>query len=516
MSIYGAGLLNLTAQIVPDLLVVVQNPDVAPLNGVATGILGVVGTAQWGPVNSPVAIGPMADYSRQFGAIQARKYDMGTIVATAVKQRAAAFRCVRVTDGTDAAATIVVLTNCITFTSKYSGTLANGDQVRVEPGSATGTFRVTVLRAGRAPEVFDNIGAGLTGNAIWVAMANAINQGQSGLRGPSDLIVATAGVGVTAPSTATYVLAGGTDGAGVAASDLIGVDTSNARKGMYALRGSGASIAALADCDTSSTWTTQVAFGVAEGIEMVGVASAGIAIANGTTGTVDVKATAGIDNPAFKLCHGDWCYWNDPVNNVTRLVSPQGFIAGAMAARSPEVSILNKELFDIAGTQKSAANQVYSKAELELFGANGIEVITNPVPGGAYFGARFGRNSSSDPGRRQDTYTRITNYIAATLNAGMGRFVGQNQTADLRREAKATLDAFLEALQFTGMIGNAEGTRAFTVTLDETNNPSNRVKLGYMQADVRVQYLSVVEYFIVNLQGGQTVTIQRVGEPLAA
>ncbi|MFX6834697.1 hypothetical protein ABTH32_20095, partial [Acinetobacter baumannii] len=86
-------------------------------------ILGVVGTASWGPVNAATTIGDMAGYARQFGAIQARKYDMGTIVATAVLQGANNFRCVRVTDGTDAAASAVVQTNCITFTSKYTGSL---------------------------------------------------------------------------------------------------------------------------------------------------------------------------------------------------------------------------------------------------------------------------------------------------------------------------------------------------------------------------------------------------------
>jgi hypothetical protein len=35
------------------------------------------------------------------------------------------------------------------------------------------------------------------------------------------------------------------------------------------------------------------------------------------------------------------------------------------------------------------------------------------------------------------------------------------------------------------------------------------VALGYMQADVKVIYLSVIEYFIVNLEGGQSVQISK-------
>ena len=51
-----------------------------------------------------------------------RKYDMGTQVATAVQQGAGNFICVRVTDGTDTAASLTVLGG-ITFTALYTGSL---------------------------------------------------------------------------------------------------------------------------------------------------------------------------------------------------------------------------------------------------------------------------------------------------------------------------------------------------------------------------------------------------------
>src|ERR1700722_4303673 len=104
MPISQLGALNTTALIVPDLYVQIVPPSVTLLNGVPTNILGMVGTATWGPVGSPTIVGKMNDYSNNFGAIQARAYDMGTAVAAAVLQGASNFRCVRVTDGTDTAA----------------------------------------------------------------------------------------------------------------------------------------------------------------------------------------------------------------------------------------------------------------------------------------------------------------------------------------------------------------------------------------------------------------------------
>lgn len=515
MPVVQQGSINTTALIVPNAYIQIVPPQVAMLNGQPTNVLCFVGTASWGPKNSPTTFGTMADYARQFGPIQNRKYDMGTQAAAAVMQGANNMRGVRVTDGTDAAASIAVQTNCITFTSKYTGTLANADTVTIAAGSQASTSKVTVARAGVVPEVFDNIGAGLSGNALWLAIAAAINNGTSGLRGPSQLIVATAGAGTTAPTLAAYTLTGGTDGVTtLTGSVLVGVDTVP-RTGMYALRNTAASIAVLADCDDTTTFTNQVSFGLSEGIYMIGTTPAGDAISTAIT----AKASAGIDSYAFKYLFGDWISFLDTVNGVTRLISPQGFVAGLLSNLSPEQSSLNKQLYGIVNTQKGLLNQQYSDAELQSLGAAGIDVITNPVPGGSYFGARFGHNSSSNPVIHGDNYTRMTNYIAYTLNAGMGRFVGKLQGRSAqdptRRSAKATLDTFLENMRTPNPINGYGMIDDFTNQLDKNNNADSRIALGYMQADTKVVYLGIVEFFLVNMEGGQSVSITRQSVQLA-
>src|SRR3954452_4871362 len=107
MPIVPQGSLNTTALSVPNLYVQIVPPQPA-LNGVPTNILGVVGTANWGPVNSPAIVSGPNDCAQQFGPMQARKYDLGTAVYTASLQGAANFRGVRVTDGTDAAASVTL------------------------------------------------------------------------------------------------------------------------------------------------------------------------------------------------------------------------------------------------------------------------------------------------------------------------------------------------------------------------------------------------------------------------
>jgi uncharacterized protein len=493
MPIYQQNSLNTTALTDPDVYIQIIPPQLL-LNGVPTNILGIVGTASWGPVNSPtIASGP-PDTALQFGAMQPRKFDLGTAVFAASQQGASNFRLVRVTDGTDVAASTTItcansalataLANAVnngtnslrgpsrlvvaststvtlTLTAKYTGTLGNSLQANVGPGTQANSTKLVISLPGQQPEGFDN-------------------------------------VGVTAATASTATFTSGTDGATtITATVLIGQDTTT-RKGMYALRGTGASVAMLADADDSTQWTTQLSYGLSEGTYMIAVSPAGDTISNFAT----TMATVGIDNPNIKVIFGDWCVITDTVNGgVQRLISPQGFIAGKLANLSPEQSALNKQLFGIVGTQKSMLNQQYSGAERQAIEAARGDVITNPIPAGSMFGSRTGLNASSNAGIFDDNYPRLTNYIAATLNKGMGFYVGLLESSTVLKDAKGTLDNFFQNMLQQGMI------KAFNVKLDATNNPDGRTSLGYLQADVKVKYLSVTRYLIINLEAGQTVVI---------
>ncbi|WP_298286595.1 phage tail protein [Acidocella sp.] len=516
MPIIQQGAVNTTALIVPDLYVQIVPPQSLLLNGVPTDVVGVVGTASWGPVNEPTIIGSMSDYAAAFGAVVARKYDMGTQVATAVQQGAGNFRCVRVTDGTDSAAALTVL-GALTLTALYTGSLGNELAVTFSAGSAAGTWRATIAIPGQTPEVFDNIAG--SGAAFWANLANAVNAGNGVLRGPSQLVAATALGSAAAPVAGMFLFAAGvpgTDGAaGAGAATLVGADTLP-RQGMYALRGQGCAIALLADADAPTQWSVQVAFGLSESVYMILTGPAGDDIAN----AVAVKAAAGVDSYAAKLMFGDWVYWSDQANAMTRLVSPQGFVAGRLANLSPEQSSLNKPLYGVIGTQKSgqpggATATTYASADLAVLLGAGIDVIANPQPGGAYWGVRGGHNASSNAAVNGDNYTRLTNYIANTLAAGMGAYVGRLVNVTLFAQVRATLLAFLNGLLGQGLLGSADGSLPFAVVCDAGNNPQSRTALGYVQADVQVQYQAINEKFIVNVQGGQTVQVSTRALPVA-
>jgi uncharacterized protein len=65
------------------------------------------------------------------------------------------------------------------------------------------------------------------------------------------------------------------------------------------------------------------------------------------------------------------------------------------------------------------------------------------------------------------------------------------------------------------MIGDVNGGPAFSVEIDAANNPDSQVALGYMVANVQVKYLSIVWFFLVNLEGGQTVSVKLTGAKAA-
>jgi hypothetical protein len=510
MPIVQQGSINTTALVVPDLYVQIVPPQNLLLNGVPTDIVGVVGSAGWGPVGQPVIVASMADYAFAFGPLVARKYDMGTHVATAVQQGAQNFRCVRVTDGTDTAAKLTLPSTAFTFTALYTGSFGNGIVLTLGTGSQASTWRLTVALPGAQPEVFDNIAG--TGATFWQALANAVNTGQGLQRGPSGIVTAAANGTSATPVAGTYAFASGTPGtdgaAGVTAQTLVGVDLPP-RKGMYALRGQGCSLALLADGDDATQWTAQAAFGLSEGIYMILTGPAGDTIAN----AVATKQGAGLDSYACKMMFGDWIWWNDPVNAALRLVSPQGFVAGRLANLSPEQSSLNKPLYAVVGSQHSGTpgsgqNASYAAADLAVLIQAGIDVIANPQPGGAFWGVRAGHNSSSNSAVNGDNYTRLTNYIAATLASGMGQYVGQVINADLFRRIRATQLSFLQNMLGQGMLGSPDGSLPFSVICDTSNNPPTRTGLGYVQSDAQVQYQAINEKFIVNIQGGQTVQVQ--------
>ncbi|GAB6968555.1 hypothetical protein JCM25156A_25930 [Komagataeibacter kakiaceti JCM 25156] len=488
MTIYQSGQLNTNSLNVPDLYVQILQPQTLALNGVATGRIGLVGTAAWGAVGAPVIVGGMGDFLAAFGPKQALASDMGVAVNIALLQGASDFRCVRVTDGTDAAAT-----------AELSGVTLNA----VHTGSAGNAIVATLAQDTILPTYYTlSISHAVLGSrtyrgTTWAALATALAADGTAL--------VRASVPQTAPALAAgaVTLAGGTDGGMPATAAFTGIDGAT-RTGMYALRGQGCAIGMLHGVSDATSWTTQAAFGLEEGMYMIACTLAGDTIANAAA----QKAAAGLDCYGVKLMLGDWLWWDDDTNG-DMLVPPQAFAAGILGGLSPEQSSLNRQLYGVIGSQKaglvsSGQAATYSTAELSALFAAGIDVVCNPVPGGAYWAVRGGINTSSSADTSDDSYTRLTNYISETINAGMGAFVGVVITPTLFGDIRAVLLGTLSNMVTSGILG---ASTDYAVVCDTSNNPQSRTALGYVRADVQVRYQGINRFFVVNLQGGASVTV---------
>ena len=512
MTILTPGTVNPNALVAPGVYISPQLPS-PPLNGVATNIILVVGTATWGAINSPVIINSLQDYTSSFGNPQTTIYDMGTQVMAASSLGGNAFVCVRVTDGTDVKATVDVVdttsptpVNGLVLTALYSGTLGNTIQVVVEQGTnytvGTPVYKISILfptgGVNNLPEVYDNIGG--TGATFWQNAVNAINLGQGALSPPSQLVTAAIGTSTATPALQSYVLAGGTDGnSGVTDSDLVGSNISP-RTGMYSASGSTFDLMVLSNVTTGSTYQEQISFAEMKAAYVMLARPQGESF---TAGIAAKKAiTFDVETMSWgKLMVGDWCYFQDNYNNTQRYMSPQAWIAGILSNLSPEQSSLNKILSSaiFLGTQTSVANKRYNQADIAQILQNGLDVIALPSPGGFYFGAQTGKNLSSNLLINGDEYTRNTNYLAATLNTQLGVYVGELMSPSEIQSVTIFIKSFLYTLWKQNKIGSTTNPTQvpYTVSIDVS-----QAAKGIQIANVTVAFLRVIVVFLVNLQTG--------------
>ncbi len=341
--------------------------------------------------------------------------------------------------------------------------------------------------------------------SFWSALAYAINNGTF-QRGKSACVIFADNGSTVAPVLGvTYALAGGTDGdTGVTDEMLLGSDV-QPRTGMYALRSSKVDSFTLCDCFDSLTWGAQTAFAIQEG--MLGVA----AMPSGTTieDAVAERLARGIDDPNFQILAGDWPTIQDTQNQVARLINPCAIALGMYGNLSPEQSPINKDTVAVVATETSESGVLTSDPEESVAQNGGVDFIGKSEDLNAdYFSFMTGRNTSSDTAANGIEYTRLTNFLVRTFEKSAKGIVGKLQSIakddPTRQQAHDLLTSILSDLQTPNESGYGM-IDVFTVTCDLSNNPASTQALGFLFAFVKVQYLNVVRYFVIQLDGGGNV-----------
>ena len=612
MAVIQQGSVNLASLSVNDVYIVVATPVSTSVQGVDTGIVGMVGGGSWGPLNVPVKSGSPKEAARVLGPLTINPNDLMTDVAFAFQQGVSSIITVRVADGTEAKAdgdlgtaskgTVTIagtpavtntlnvvlagttfgpytlgagdttaaitaasfgdflnadatfaasyiarvagavvtifsktVSNTTTFTASAGGggatatasgaTLAGGGTAIVTlealyhgtegdnisasftPGGnstvAAPTWTLSLARTGVAPqsEVYPN----LPETGLAAAIVNALANGLSVSRGASKLARATAGAGTLVPAQSSQALSGGANGdTSITNSQQLGSDAVIPATGMYAMEAQGVQQFILSGNTSTATWTSALAFAQNTGALFVVAFPAD----TDSAAAIAAKKAAGGDS-AYGVFVKDWVQVLDTQNDVMRLVSPAGIVVGKIASQSPEQSPGNKPVVGVLATERTLAEQPYLPSEIADLSKAGITFITNPCPGGSYFGLRHGLNGSSNNAINDIPWTRMTNFIAFSLNQSFGEFIDQLQAAvtgdPVRSAAETKLRNFFNKLKKARMIEDFSVDMSFGES--GVNTPQS-VADGFMIANVRVKYLSVIRYFVVTLIGGKTVDVK--------
>jgi hypothetical protein len=395
-------------------------------------------------------------------------------------------------------------TTGVTLTAKYTGSLGNSVKVTLAKGQAANSYKVIVSCPNLPTEIFDSIASNLNGLAVWTAITAAINNGTSTVRGPSNILVATVGTATTAPILGSTMLTAGTDGVTtITTAVMIGVD-SVPRSGMYALRNQGVAQFDLCDLSDITSLSTQIAFGIDIGAYCIFATPASDTLANAQT----ELSGYGIDSFVAKVLFGDWIIWNDTVTGTPqRMTSPQAASIGFFGNASPQRNSLNKPIQGIVGTQSTILGKTYSYSDFQTLALARMDVITLDKTISNNFVHRLGINTSSNQVIMGDEYTRVIFFLAKSIQIIGAQYIGANMTATEMLQAKVALQQFLALAQTNGIIYTIGGTQAYQVVLDNSNNTQATAALGYQYAYVKVIIGPIVRYFIINLEGGSSVTI---------
>jgi hypothetical protein len=483
-------------------------------------------------VNTPLGpFGTIGDAAGAVGQFDANKYladpyDLmrGVMQALGEGQTSASLAdyLVRITDGTDIAATVTLMDTTtgtavagITIPAKWTGTGGNLHKVIISQGVPNGSilsFNVTFVSTysgAQQSETFYNIpgAAAASVSPFWANLEARIIGGDSS-RGPSALMGAGTSVSNTAhnPALGTFPLTGGTDGRStVTDANFFGSDVIGNYQGVYALQGLPVVPSFFQCCglNNSSDFANLQQVCTNEIMRTVIPFPAGTT----TAAAITARNSAGISDKRVMYAK-DWIYWKDPISGKLLFTDPVSVLIGKMGALPPNLSPLNKQVLTVVATEHQG---VYAAAEIGVLEQNGILVIANPCLGNPYFGIMTGNTTSLNPISQPIEYSRLQDWIGLNFASILGQFVGQPQGVydpdPTRSACKTIIDKFMYGLYQSSIIVDW-----FSACNAALNNPTT-VQQGYLNATLNYVPFGTVKFVVLKLG---TSTSLNPGQALAA
>jgi tail sheath protein len=432
---------TITEMILPGTYIDVRAEGLIGVGGIATGNVGIVGTASRGPVNEAVTLGSYAEALDKFGAAdrwpdaanaQAAALTLTRSLQLVFSGGASTVYAVRL--GPDAMPKTVWTVQepgnnpatLFTLTAATPGTWANDAKVSISV-PAQGPCTLTVVR-GREKEVFTGANAGELaaavndGSSLLVASVPATPADAAKQPRDGDVVIGTQGGPNSVPATPTtisdalaklekesvqIVLIAGESPANAQQALLAHLEaTENAGAERIGLMGASSSVAATVNTEAKSVSNPRLVF-VAPGLR------------------VDDPARAGERNTTITL----------PPAYAAALV------AGKLASLAPHISLTNKDL------PVASLPVEYTRAEQKGLLNNHVLVIRKDL------GFRVLKGVTTDDGAfKQISVRRVVDYAKEGVRRGANPYIGRLNNSRVRAALKATLDGFLSGMVLDEML----------------------------------------------------------------
>lgn len=483
---------------------VTQGPTNIP-----TGNIGLVGTFQRGPVNTPVTVQSYQDLVKQFGEVDTALTLTGTLEARAIfTQGNTSLTVVRVVaSSTPAVAASVVLKDgtatpatVLTLNAATPGTWANSMAAIVATGTISGTFKIT-LQYGNETEVWDNLVIQQPATPITGAVLASTIFGPGGKS-----LLANATFPTTAdtnvPKPGTYAFTGGTNGAIPSATDYTGGNTNGVKTGLSALDSANINIilaAGQSDPTLNASLITN-----AQSITQSGGTprTAVVTFPQGTQiSGLGTLVTALGDTDRAEAAY-PWVQINDPISGTTPVVSPLGYFAGVLAQLPPHQSTGNKPVLGTVGIDPSLN---IGPVELTTMAQLQINAVGVPTPAGP-IGIRGGFNLSLSSGSNQLYVRRMKDYIDQLVYTFSGKFVDLPITPDLMRQVSQTIDNILYPMKNPNAAAD-QMIADYVINCSASNNPAASLAQNKLITDYAVKLLNMDRFEIFRSQIGSGVVI---------
>ncbi|CAD5366044.1 conserved hypothetical protein [Rubrivivax sp. A210] len=445
----------ISEMILPGTYIEVRSEGLIGVGGIAVGNIGVVGTANRGPLNTPVILGSYAEAQEAFGNYDRFSTEAGATPLTLTRTLELVFKgggstvyAVRVAnlavgvtmqtmswrlrDAADA--------TLVTLNATSPGTWANAIVASFTAGAAGAASTLTLV-LGRLKETF-------TGTSAQDFFA-AIRDGSRlvSVAAPAAAVAATAVASVAAAAVADI---GGPDGAAATTTELAaGLDVLATQPVNIVVAGG------FSAQDGAATMLAHLEATENDGRERIGV----MGTSSNEPSTLVTNDVSRGSNPRLVLVApgikaDDAARVGEANKQVTLPASyAAALVAGRLSTLASHISLTNKDL------AVDALAREYTRAEQKNLLNNRVMLL---VPS---FGIRVLKGITTDTGAfKQVSVRRIVDEAKAGVRLGCNPYIGRLNNSRVRAALKATLDGFLSSMvldeKLVGYTLDVSATRA--------------------------------------------------------